>query len=350
VLKAAAGFVAGIALASGVWALLAAREAAARVAVTTRVATPAAGPAAPPLDDASARTTLAGVQSEIARVEAEIASMKSRPAVSAAKARLTLADLAKKLGPAFAEDTWIWEANDERTQALIGPFLEELREQAAAKGITLYEAAIGPDGVPALAMAMLATLEPPPDAETIKALEEARKELGKEFEAYLAKRGGLTRVEQYEQILGMGGALDDLANERLQNTANDTWWHASEFWDGARPSDFLSFYSVGNGGDFGKVTHDWTEGWSRDLGLDDAQKIGLRPIVEEYTRAMSELNLETDKLAAPNMPAWPNRSLLIARMIAAQKRIAAELGLNEKQTAALRNWATVPSHDLRTTR
>ncbi|MEK7466399.1 MAG: hypothetical protein AAB074_03200 [Planctomycetota bacterium] len=292
------------------------------------------------------------LQAEIAKLESELAALKARPAGTVDRKRLSFADLAKRLVPAFAEDTWIWETDDERTQALIGPFLEVLREQALEKGITLYEAAQGPDGVAALAIAMMAAMDPPPDAERMKKLEEARAELGKEFDSYLAKRGSLSRLEQYRELLGLGSALSNAVDQDLPEAASDMYWNADNFWDSAKPAEYLSFpgTSAAPGQTFDKVCSTWTDSWSATIGLDPAQKLALRPIVDEYARAIAELNVEADKKSTPSYRYPLNRKDQIALMIKATHRIAAETSLTEAQLKALRDMSVVPGHDLKSAR
>ena len=347
--KSAIGFLAGIAFAVGCWALLGARHAGRPQAETTDSnGLPESGPAG--TDPAeTTRPSLLAVEAEIAKLEAEAAALKARPAATAAKKRLSFADIAKKLVPAFAEDTWIWETDDERTQALIGPFLEELRARAIEKGISLYEAAQGPDGVAALAMAMLAAMDPPPDAETMKKLEEARAALGKEFDGYLAKRDSLSRLEQYREILDMGSVLSKAEDDNLSEAASDTWRNAGEFWDVAKPSEYLSFYTIdpSSGPGFDNLCRDWTDSWSAQIGLDALQKLALKPIVDEYARATAELNADADKRTTGNIRAFPSRKDQLALMIRATNRIAAETSLNEAQRKALRDLSQVPSHQLR---
>jgi hypothetical protein len=218
--------------------------------------------------------------------------------------------------------------------------------------VTLYEAAMGPDGVAALAMAMMAALDPPPDAETMKLLEEARAELGKEYDDYLAKRESLTRLEQYLLLKGMGDRLNTVASDRLEGDASDMWWNADEFWDQAKPTDFLSFnqMSGARGREFDDTCRQWTDTWGASLGLDASQKLGLKPIVDEYARAIADLNAEAEKRSTAERRAWVRRDDLVALMIAAEKRIAAELGLTEKQAKALRDWSAVPNHTHRSSR
>ena len=351
-LKAAIGFLTGIALAAGLWALVRTRDAGPRSDGSSPP-----GNAASPVPAANGETeesgaSLQAIEAEIAKLESEAAALRALPAPAAAKPKLSLPELARRILAGFVEDSWIWELDDERAQALIGPFLEILRERALEKGVTLYEAAVGPDGVAALAMAVLAAMDPPPDAETMKRLEEARAALGKEFEEYLAKRDSLTRLEQYQQLERMNSRLESVAEERLAGTAQEMWWYAEEFWDQSKPSDFLSFFKVtgSRSTGFDDTCRQWTESWGDTLGLDANQKLALKPIVDEYARAIAGLNEDAEKRSTPEKRQYPNSNDKLALMIAAEKRIAAELGLNEKQVKALREWSVVPYHSWKSSR
>lgn len=345
------GFLAGLAVATGAWRLLV-REPARRAADggPARPGSPAAAPAAveaPPAE-------LARLEAEIRALEAEVAGLRRAPGPAAAE-KHDLGKLAARLVEAFADDSWIWDTDDARTQELMGRYLAALHEEARRLGISIEEMAWSPSGVPALGLAMLAARKPPPDEATMAKLREEVAAAGKDWNEYLSRRGGMSRLERYERMLDYQDRLGSAVDPILDEDQGMTWWNAREFWGQARPSgyaDFWSEYTDDRTATIAETSGRWTGLWARDLGLDEAQKLSLRPIVDEYARAVAALNSEADRRNAgtPDRHAAPSQRELLSAMIRTMKRIGTELELTPAQRELLQNWSEVPSHSLRDTR
>lgn len=339
---ALAGFIAG-ALLAGLALKLMTRERAAKpeaVPASDPVAEAAAGGVTPAgtggreLSDATAR--LEKLRTELAALQSAANAVPRGGSGSAARR----ADMAKlflsRLDEYTENEDLKVPANEEmmlQLQALMRCLAEEL-------SIGLDEVGASPEGFAALARAVLDGLEPKLTAEQRAAADAVFEAARKEWEDLAKSRGGMTRLErgglasaiQERLTSGLWDCLEDRAGDAISGL--DTLWsYAQPTWSGYQSTTWVASPE--------DAASKWTDRWTNDLGLTAAQKIALRPIVDDYVRGLQDLG-------PGDTPGAERRSKGAFRlMVRAQHRMLDTLGLTPEQLENLDAQVTVYDFEIR---
>ncbi|MEK7466400.1 MAG: hypothetical protein AAB074_03205 [Planctomycetota bacterium] len=288
------GFIAGALLAGILLRLLAGGRpggveetpAAALPAGRSDSADPAADAEAASFRDATAR---------LERLRAEVASVKASQSGSAAAGNRIPASrsefarlLSGNLDDFLRNGDRRLPANEDmilRLQALMRLLAQEL-------GLGLDEVGASPEGFAALAREVLDALEPKLDAGARAKAEEAIETARREWEDFAARRKEMTRLERAGNVEPMFERLVEGLKESLEGRAYDAIDSLESLWYDAQPTWAGGYctYMVASAED---AASQWTESWSHTLQLTPVQKIALKPILDDYVRALTDLHLDT---------------------------------------------------------
>lgn len=251
------------------------------------------------------------------------------------KAAKTWAEIASQLGALAGKirglpmDSWPPEA-----EALKGDLRAAFEALAAELGMTPEEAMHTPGGLEALMLELLAQAVPPLSAEEEARLRELLAAQETDWERFREECADLSRLEQLRAFteLSLTSREQFLATlspghaELLKDYPLFTQdWQGSQTWiDGSRS----------------KVTAAITDQWSASLGLNDAQKAALQPLVTEYIdreRALNE-DIWARRRKGEDLSRQADYALRLGLMIETQKKISGTLSLAPDQEARLRDW------------
>ncbi|MCE9583527.1 MAG: hypothetical protein K8T20_13660 [Planctomycetes bacterium] len=211
-------------------------------------------------------------------------------------------------------------------------------------GVTMDEAMLTPDGLPALVMAAFEDADPPlTDAERA-ALEAATAEATAGWEALQKDKEGKSRLESRLDMMKNGLAAADAMKAALSPGHAETVGTMQAMGMGMSGGMGGGFYS--SSGDREKVKTDFSVQWAKTLKLDPSQSAALEPIVDEYLSACDAVTDEWSKSMGSGQKGGESKMMLgkLAAQIAAQKRIAGTVTLTPAQQKALAGWTTTYSY------
>jgi len=206
--------------------------------------------------------------------------------------------------------------------------------------VTINDAMMTPDGLPALIMAALEDADPPLTASEREALAKAMANASAGWDDYVKSREGKTLLEQRCDLTRRGFAsASEFAAAVIPEHA-DIVTTMQAFGSGLMQGIGGGHYSTT--GPREKIRQDFAGQWAKTLKLEPSQSTQLEPIVEDYLRACDTATADiTRDIQAGRTDA--QQQAMLKRMeaqIAAQKRIGNELSLTEEQKKALSNWTT----------
>ncbi|KAF0244262.1 MAG: hypothetical protein FD180_2690 [Planctomycetota bacterium] len=280
---------------------------------------------------AQAELTVEGLRKEIAALKAGAAPKTGGSGTASWKAVFA------KIFEAQNEKGRLWVGNDAAVQDLLFQLQSLMREAAALQGIELDELTMAPDGLPALAAALMENSDPPLDAAQRQKFLDVLDGARAEWDGYAKTRGSLTKLEKDRELGRMWDKLESGMSATLPEGQIAAWDDLTSFWSDAAPSTFYGGYSWQSFDSKEEAERELSNVWGDDLGLDAAQKVTLRSVANEYIQEMERLHADEVMRGVDSTPVEDLREVMI-RM---NRRIAATLTLTEKQAAALRNWSRV---------
>lgn len=211
---------------------------------------------------------------------------------------------------------------------------------AKERGVSLNDALLTPEGLPALLAGAFEDADPPlTDAER-QALEKFAADVTAGWEALQKDKDARTALEQRLEMLNNSlGASDVLAGGLSP--------------EHAEMAKQLKSMGVGMMGGMGMSSHyasgtkeeirdNFSKQWAKTLKFDESQAGSLAPIVEEYIRTVDAATEKFQKDAMEGGMGGES-GLMLARVqaqIAAQKKIESSFTLTKAQKKALDGWST----------
>ncbi|MEK7468389.1 MAG: hypothetical protein AAB074_13350 [Planctomycetota bacterium] len=309
----------------------------------------AGNPASPPADNAA----------EVARLKAENeATLKRISDLKLAQAKAAEAALAAK--PGKSANRWgkiakgliaFFKAikDDPKngmagSQDLMLEMVGLLGKIAKERGVSLGEALLTPDGLPALLAAALDDSEPPlTDAER-QALEKFTADMTAGFESLQKDKEGRTTLEQRLEMMRNGLGTSEAFIAQLGP-------------EHAEAANALKAMGMGMMGSMGTASHfasgtpevirdNFSRQWAKALQFEESQSKSFEPIVEEYIRTIDEATAAFQKDTAAGIKGGETKMALarLEAQIAAQQKIASSFTLTNEQKLALKNWSTTYNH------
>lgn len=238
--------------------------------------------------------------------------------------------------------------NSPEAQQAVMELLAVLGRLAKEYGVGLDEIAGCPEAIPAFLLSILEAAGVQPDAAQQAAIDAAMASGEEAWKDYLAKRDGMTAYERKRMLLDMQGRTTDQLREAVggdgRAVADDMRIFDANFDFGGRRRSF--------GGNAATVAESLSGSWAKDLGLDESQKPALGLVVDEYLRGLQETDADFARreAAGQKVASREREAAQLDAMIRAQKRMGETLRLSDAQAKALRDWATVYSADLDSSR
>ena len=286
---------------------------------------------------AAADATVEGLRKEIAALKAET------PAKTGGAGEMSWGAVFSRILEVQKDKGRMWGGNDPEVQDLLFQLQSLMREAAARQGVELDELTMAPDGLPALAAALLDSSDPPMDAAQRQKVLDVLDGMRAEWDGYTKTRASLSKLERDRELSRMWDELQKGLSGTLPEEQVRTWDDLTGFWSDAAPSSFYGGYVWLEFNSKEEARQELSNVWGDDLGLDTAQKISLRSVISEYIQEMESLHAELAMRGVGSAPVEDLREVMI-RM---HRKIAATLTLTEKQAAALRNWSRVDELEFR---
>jgi hypothetical protein len=310
-------------------------------------ALPASRTSAPASGGTAARSAAeeaGALQLEIAGLEQRLQFQKAeherlRAATPATPSRVAAARrgaLAKRVAAraaAIANDDFLRSSEGLGLQTDLQRWLAALCEET---GLTLAEATWSPDGLYAFIAEVIASLDPPLPEQARQDFDAARERVGKEWDAYMKEREGMTLLrrglETTEFVNLLYGAIGEAVPD---DRADEVYASFDEF--------ELSWGDTGASNHRGtrpEIRTKLVEDWASQFELRPEQKPALGPIVDEFMTRYEALEAR-----APTGPGTTyeagreSRRAAIALQEEMQRRIGAELDLSAEQAERLKQWS-----------
>lgn len=308
----------------------------------------AAGPADVPAAGPDAAAEAARLKSENEAAQRKIADTQAAQAAAAAAAEK--AARAKKPNPwtkiakglmAFLkrvkEDP---KTSGQNEQDLFIEMVALMGKIAKERGVTLGDALLTPEGLPALIAGAFEDADPPlTDAERA-ALEKFAADVTAGWEALQNDKDSRTALEQRLEMLNNSLGASDVLSEGMSP-------------EHAEMAKQLKAMGVGMMGGMGMSSHyasgtkeeirdNFLKQWAKTLKFDESQAGALAPIVEEYIRTVDAATEKFQKDTVAGAMGGES-GLIVARVqaqIAAQKKIESSFTLTKAQKKALDGWST----------
>lgn len=228
----------------------------------------------------------------------------------------------------------------QKSQDLFIEMMALMGKIAKERGVSLNEALLTPEGLPALVAGAFEDADPPlTDAERA-ALEKFAADVTAGWDSIQAGKDGRSALEnRREMLLNTLGASDAMSGALSP--------------DHAEAAQQLKSMGLGMMGSLGMSSHfaqgtpeqirdNFSHQWAKTLKMDESQAAALAPFVDEYMRSVDAASAEFQRDAAAGVQGGESR-LILARLeaqIAAQKKIASSFTLTPAQKKALDGWTT----------
>lgn len=295
---------------------------------------PAAESARLKAENEAVQRKVAGAQAAQAAAAAaaakETAAKKPNPWSTIAKGLMQFLKKIKedpKSGGGNSQDLFI------EMMALMGKIAKE-------RGVTLNDALLTPEGLPALIAGAFEDADPPlTDAER-QALEKFAADVTAGWEALQKDKSSRTALEQRLEMLNNSLGASDVLAGGLSPEHAETAKQLKSMGVGMMGSMGMSSHYAS--GTKEEIRDNFSKQWAKTLKFDESQSGALAPIVEEYIRSVDAATAEFQK----GMMAGGSdgeSGLILARVqaqIAAQKKIESSFTLTKTQKKALDGWST----------
>ncbi len=212
---------------------------------------------------------------------------------------------------------------------------------AKARGISMDEAMLAPEGMPQMLLAMLESTDLPPTEAQQRAIQALLDRYATGWDA--ARPEGSSRLEQRLALGDVQRAYSDGFRELLTEAQREAIGGAEIFGD--MNFNFGGGSSYHTSGPPEAVATQLTDQWVKTLKLDPVHAPAVRPIVEEYMAEVRAAQARTQAVLQGGDPDAIRKAMAEdgnARMraqLAAQKRLAGFAGSPE-QRKALQAWIT----------
>ncbi|MCC6741859.1 MAG: hypothetical protein IT452_22760 [Planctomycetia bacterium] len=228
----------------------------------------------------------------------------------------------------------------QKSQDLFIEMMALMGKIAKERGVSLNEALLTPEGLPALIAGAFEEADPPLSDSERAALDKFAADVAAGWESIQAGKDDRTSLEnRREMVLNALGASDAMSGALSA--------------EHAEASRQLQSMGLGMMGSLGMNSHfaqgtpeeirdNFSKQWAKTLKMDESQAVALAPYVDEYMRAVDAASADFQKDLAAGVQGGESR-LLLARLeaqIAAQKKIASSFSLTPAQKKALEGWTT----------
>lgn len=325
--------------------------------VERRGQTPSAGgPSARPAQDSAASSApapdLAGLRTGNEELRRQIADARAArdAAAAAAAAKASAPKAANPWGKiargllAFLKQIQEDPRAGEKSQDLFIEMMALMGRIAKERGVTLNEALLTPEGLPALIAGAFEEADPPlTDAERA-ALEKFAADVAAGWDSIQAGKDGRTALEnRREMLLNTLGASDTMSGALSPEHAEAALQLKSM---GLGMMGSLGMSSHFAQGTPEQIRDNFSKQWAKTLRMDESQAAALAPFVDEYIRAVDAASAEFQKDMAAGGKGGESRLMLakLEAQIAVQKRIGSSFTLTPAQKKALDGWTTTYVH------
>ena len=270
------------------------------------------------------------------RQMAAIEEAQAKQAAKSAKKGPSWKTIAPKLVAFMKAQEAGGKGNDPAGEQLMLELMTMLGTLARKLGLTMDEAMLSPEGLPAMMMELFAMMDEPLTDSQRKAIEALFAKHSTEWDAIVGSKDVTTRLEQRLKMMEAAGTL--------RGGVEGTLTEAQKTWS----AKFLMFSSMGGmggntfwaSGSRQEVADKMQKNWGKVLKLDEAQTAAIRPILEDFMTDYSDAQ-KTLRQPVPGQSPDMNSAQVrqLEAQIAAQKKIAQTLNLTKEQSDALKGWS-----------